>query len=44
MAFDQICEKDPGWQYLRLSRDQLMKDASKPYDSKKNIWVRAFID
>lgn len=38
MAFDMICAKDPGWQYLRLSREELLKDSSKPYDSKKNIW------
>ena len=39
MAFDMICEKDPGWQYLKLTRDQLMVEQSKPYDSKKNTWV-----
>uniref|UniRef100_A0AC35TWR3 Myosin head n=1 Tax=Rhabditophanes sp. KR3021 TaxID=114890 RepID=A0AC35TWR3_9BILA len=32
-------EKDPGWQYLRLSRDAMAKETSKPYDSKKNFWV-----
>ncbi|MFH4973999.1 hypothetical protein AB6A40_000708 [Gnathostoma spinigerum] len=32
-------EKDPGWQYLRLSREQQAKDQSKPYDSKKNCWI-----
>uniref|UniRef100_A0A0N5A8L3 Myosin N-terminal SH3-like domain-containing protein n=1 Tax=Syphacia muris TaxID=451379 RepID=A0A0N5A8L3_9BILA len=33
------CEKDPGWQYLRQSREQAAKDQSRPYDSKKNCWV-----
>jgi myosin protein heavy chain len=32
-------EKDPGWKYLRLTRDELLKEQSKPYDSKKNCWV-----
>ncbi|CAD6189770.1 unnamed protein product [Caenorhabditis auriculariae] len=32
-------EKDPGWQYLRRSREQMLEDQSRPYDSKKNVWV-----
>ncbi|TMS35327.1 hypothetical protein L596_002754 [Steinernema carpocapsae] len=32
-------EKDPGWQYLKRSREQILKDQSKPYDSKKNVWI-----
>ncbi|CAD5211296.1 unnamed protein product [Bursaphelenchus okinawaensis] len=32
-------EKDPGWQYLRLTREQMLEEQSKPYDSKKNCWV-----
>ncbi|KAF1769637.1 hypothetical protein GCK72_001454 [Caenorhabditis remanei] len=32
-------EKDPGWQYLRRSREQMLEDQSKPYDSKKNCWI-----
>ncbi|KAK6054864.1 myosin head [Cooperia oncophora] len=32
-------ENDPGWQYLRRSREQALEDQSKPYDSKKNCWV-----
>ncbi|CAJ0600448.1 unnamed protein product [Cylicocyclus nassatus] len=32
-------ENDPGWRYLRQSRDDMLKDQSKPYDSKKNCWV-----
>ncbi|XGW09174.1 hypothetical protein V3C99_011464 [Haemonchus contortus] len=32
-------EKDPGWQYLRRSREQMLKDQSRPYDSKKNVWI-----
>ncbi|VDK50958.1 unnamed protein product, partial [Anisakis simplex] len=39
MAFDMEHEKDPGWQYLRRSREQMAADQSKPYDSKKNCWV-----
>jgi myosin heavy chain 6/7 len=30
---------DPGWQYLRLSREEMMKIQSRPYDSKKNVWA-----
>uniref|UniRef100_A0A7E4V522 Myosin head n=1 Tax=Panagrellus redivivus TaxID=6233 RepID=A0A7E4V522_PANRE len=33
------CEKDPGWKYLRLTREQLIKEQSAPYDSKKNVWI-----
>ncbi|KAF8362008.1 myo-1 [Pristionchus pacificus] len=32
-------EKDPGWQYLKQSREQMLADQSKPYDSKKNVWL-----
>ncbi|KAL6728752.1 hypothetical protein Aduo_010491 [Ancylostoma duodenale] len=32
-------ENDPGWQYLRRSREQMMADQSRAYDSKKNCWV-----
>ncbi|KHN87676.1 Myosin-4 [Toxocara canis] len=32
-------ESDPGWQYLRQSREQMIADQSKPYDSKKDCWV-----
>ena len=32
-------EKDPGWQYLRRTREQMMEEQSRPYDSKKNCWV-----
>ncbi|PIO76012.1 myosin head [Teladorsagia circumcincta] len=32
-------ENDPGWQYLRRSREQMMADQSRQYDSKKNVWV-----
>ncbi|CAJ0577863.1 unnamed protein product, partial [Mesorhabditis spiculigera] len=32
-------EDDPGWQYLRMSREQQIVDQSKPYDSKKDCWV-----
>ncbi|KAK5965561.1 Myosin N-terminal SH3 domain-containing protein [Trichostrongylus colubriformis] len=37
MALDY--ENDPGWQYLRRSREQALEDQSKPYDSKKNCWI-----
>ncbi|CAJ0963545.1 unnamed protein product, partial [Mesorhabditis belari] len=33
------CENDPGWQFLRMSREQIIQDQSQPYDSKKNCWV-----
>ncbi|GMR36120.1 hypothetical protein PMAYCL1PPCAC_06315 [Pristionchus mayeri] len=32
-------EKDPGWQYLKRSREQQIADQSTPYDSKKNVWL-----
>ncbi|CAA95848.1 Myosin-1 [Caenorhabditis elegans] len=32
-------EKDPGWQYLKRSREQQLADQSRPYDSKKNVWI-----
>ncbi|CAD6189289.1 unnamed protein product [Caenorhabditis auriculariae] len=32
-------ENDPGWQYLRRSREQMLEDQSRPYDSKKNVWI-----
>jgi myosin heavy chain 6/7 len=32
-------EKDPGWQYLRRTREQMLEEQSRPYDSKKNCWV-----
>ncbi|KJH51244.1 myosin head [Dictyocaulus viviparus] len=32
-------EKDPGWQYLRRSQEQIQQDQSRPYDSKKNVWI-----
>ncbi|KAE9549706.1 hypothetical protein FO519_007082 [Halicephalobus sp. NKZ332] len=34
-----VYEKDPGWQYLRMSRELMIKEQSKPYDSKKNVWI-----
>ncbi|CAJ0945734.1 unnamed protein product, partial [Mesorhabditis belari] len=33
------CESDPGWQYLKRSREQELIDSSKPYDSKKSVWI-----
>uniref|UniRef100_A0A0M3IQA1 Myosin N-terminal SH3-like domain-containing protein n=1 Tax=Ascaris lumbricoides TaxID=6252 RepID=A0A0M3IQA1_ASCLU len=32
-------ENDPGWQYLRRSREQIAADQSAPYDSKKDVWI-----
>ncbi|CAI2356211.1 unnamed protein product [Caenorhabditis sp. 36 PRJEB53466] len=32
-------ENDPGWKYLRRSREQMLEDQSRPYDSKKNVWI-----
>ncbi|VDK18847.1 unnamed protein product [Anisakis simplex] len=48
MALD--CESDPGWQFLRLSREQiakisstrtlyLLQDQAASYDSKKDVWI-----
>ncbi|VDP49232.1 unnamed protein product [Heligmosomoides polygyrus] len=39
MAAEREYEKDPGWQYLKRSREQILKDQSTPYDSKKNVWI-----
>jgi myosin protein heavy chain len=33
-------EKDPGWQYLRISREQMIQEQSVPYDSKKVSYLR----
>uniref|UniRef100_A0A0K0CTS5 Myosin head n=1 Tax=Angiostrongylus cantonensis TaxID=6313 RepID=A0A0K0CTS5_ANGCA len=32
-------EKDPGWPYLRRTGEQILQDQSRPYDSKKNVWI-----
>ncbi|MCP9266367.1 Myosin-4 [Dirofilaria immitis] len=32
-------EKDPGWQYLRQTREQMAAEQSRPFDSKKNCWI-----
>jgi len=32
-------EKDPGWQYLRLTREQMLQEQSVPYDMKIDCWV-----
>ncbi|VDM25930.1 unnamed protein product [Toxocara canis] len=42
-------ETDPGWQYLRRNREQIIEvlkpkttifeDQSAPYDSKKDCWI-----
>ncbi|UMM42796.1 hypothetical protein L5515_018483 [Caenorhabditis briggsae] len=32
-------ENDPGWKYLRRSREQMLEDQSRAYDSKKNVWI-----
>ncbi|CAJ0577950.1 unnamed protein product, partial [Mesorhabditis spiculigera] len=39
MAYIPEHEKDPGWQYLRRTREEQLADTSKPYDSKKDVWV-----
>ncbi|CAG9534793.1 unnamed protein product [Cercopithifilaria johnstoni] len=33
------CENNPAWPFLRQSREQMIADQSKPYDSKKNVWI-----
>uniref|UniRef100_A0A915EIQ5 Uncharacterized protein n=1 Tax=Ditylenchus dipsaci TaxID=166011 RepID=A0A915EIQ5_9BILA len=32
-------ESDPGWKYLKRTREQILEDQSRPYDSKKNMWI-----
>lgn len=32
-------EKDPGWQYLRLDREKLMAEQSKPFNGKTACWM-----
>ncbi|KAE9554526.1 hypothetical protein FO519_002282 [Halicephalobus sp. NKZ332] len=32
-------DKDPGWQFLRQSQEQLLAATTKKFDSKKNIWI-----
>ena len=32
-------EDDPGWKYLRLTRDQIAEEQSKPYDAKADCWM-----
>ncbi|KJH43074.1 myosin head [Dictyocaulus viviparus] len=32
-------EKDPGFQYLGISREEKTASANRPFDSKKNVWV-----
>nr|CAA30855.1 myosin heavy chain 2 [Caenorhabditis elegans] len=32
-------ENDPGWKYLRRSREEMLQDQSRAYDSKKNVWI-----
>jgi myosin heavy chain 6/7 len=32
-------ENDPGWQFLRRSREQMVEDQGKPYDLKTYVWV-----
>ncbi|CEF60973.1 Myosin heavy chain [Strongyloides ratti] len=32
-------ENDPGWKYLRRTREEMLQDQSHPYDSKKNFWM-----
>eukprot|EP01083_Nonionella_stella_P131840 400792_1 len=31
--------EDPGWQYLRMTDEETLKDRSKPYNSKTACWV-----
>ncbi|KAI6209026.1 Myosin head [Aphelenchoides besseyi] len=32
-------ENDPGWKYLRRTREQILEDQSKPFDHKKDCWI-----
>jgi hypothetical protein len=32
-------ENDPGWPYVRLNRDDLAKDQTRPFNAKTAVWV-----
>uniref|UniRef100_A0A915I615 Myosin N-terminal SH3-like domain-containing protein n=1 Tax=Romanomermis culicivorax TaxID=13658 RepID=A0A915I615_ROMCU len=32
-------ENDEGWPFLKVSEEQAIRDSTRPYDSKKNVWV-----
>ncbi|CAI4223566.1 unnamed protein product [Auanema sp. JU1783] len=32
-------EQDPGWQFLRQSKEQILANTTKKFDSKKNVWI-----
>lgn len=36
---DPAFEKDPGYEFLAISREEKIGYTSKPFDSKKNCWV-----
>lgn len=36
---DPDFEKDPGYEFLAISREEKISFTSKPFDSKKNCWV-----
>uniref|UniRef100_A0A915JUY7 Myosin-3 n=1 Tax=Romanomermis culicivorax TaxID=13658 RepID=A0A915JUY7_ROMCU len=38
MSFVEI-EKDPGWVYLKQSPEEILANTTKPFDSKKNVWI-----
>ncbi|CAD5233385.1 unnamed protein product [Bursaphelenchus xylophilus] len=38
-ALSMDYENDPGWKYLRRTREQILEDQSRPYDTKKDCWV-----
>jgi myosin heavy chain 6/7 len=37
MAFE--FQKDPAWQYLKYPPEKAMEEQTRPYDSKKNVWI-----
>jgi len=37
---EKLGPKHPDWAYLQQSSEQRMKDQSKPFDSKKDVWVK----
>jgi len=32
-------DSDPGWKFLKVSSEQSIQDANKPFDVKKNVWI-----
>jgi myosin heavy subunit len=39
-AVEKLGPKHPDWKYLQQSMEQRMKDQSKPFDAKTDVWVK----